>query len=426
MCLALEWFAPTPPATLRAVDVQLTPDPGLVARWSLDPSVTFLNHGSFGAAPRAVLEAQGRLRARLEAEPVRFFVREYEALLDAARTRLAVFLGTRPEQLVFVANATNGVNTALASLDLEPDDELLVTDHEYPACRNAVEATAARTGARIVIARIPFPLANAAQAVDAILGAVSSRTRAALVDHVTSQTGLVLPASDIIAALRRRGVRVVIDGAHAPGMLELDLERIGADLYTGNLHKWVCAPKGSAFLFVREPDRTVVRPLVTSHGASAPSGRRSRYWLEHDWTGTFDPTAWLAVPAALDEIGGMLPGGWPEVRASNRALALAARCVLADRLGVALPCPDEMIGSLATLPLSDGDGIRRDLDPLQDALWERHRIEVPVIPWPAPPRRVLRVSAQLYNGLDQYERLADALEELLRSKPQSHRGTESL
>jgi isopenicillin-N epimerase len=399
---------------LVAPTVPRSPDPALVARWNLDPSITFLNHGSFGAAPRAVLEAQAGMRTRLEAEPVRFFIREYEALLDAARRRLAGFLDADPEQLVFVPNATTGVNTALASLDLAPGDELLVSDHEYPACRNAVEATAARTGARVVIMRIPFPLDGASQAVDATLGAVTPRTRAALVDHVTSQTGLVLPAAEIIAALKQRGITVIIDGAHAPGMLELDLKGLGADLYTGNLHKWVCAPKGAAFLFVREPDRRAVRPLVISHGASASTQARSRYWLEHDWTGTFDPTAWLSVPAALDEVGGMLPGGWPQVRASNRALALAARRVVADRLGVAAPCPDDMIGSLATLLLPDGESVRRDIDPLQDALWEQHRIEVPVIPWPAPPRRLLRLSAQLYNGLDQYERLADALAELLR------------
>jgi isopenicillin-N epimerase len=360
-----------------------------------------------------VLEAQARLRERLESEPVRFFARDYEGLLDAARSRLAGFLGAEPEQLVFVPNATSGVSTALASLGLGPGDEILVTDHEYPACRNAVEATAAKAGVRVVTARVPFPLDDVAQAFDAILGAVTPGTRAALVDHVTSQTGLVLPAADLVAALHRRGVRVIVDGAHAPGMLDLGLDRLGADLYTGNLHKWVCAPKGAAFLFVREPETASVRPLVTSHGASAPPGPRSRFWLEHDWTGTFDPTAWLAVPAALDEVGGMLRGGWPEVRRRNRSLALAARRVLAERLGVEPPCPDGMVGGLASLPLPEGDGVVRPIDPIQDALWERHRIEVPVIPWPRPPHRVLRISAQLYNGLGQYERLADALAELL-------------
>ena len=396
-----------------ASPVPRVPDPALVARWGLDPDITFLNHGSFGAAPRAVLEAQGRLRQRLEAEPVRFFLRELEGLLDEARARLARFVGAQTDQLVFVPNATTGVNTALASLDLGAGDELLVTDHEYPACRNAVTSLAARTGAHVTVARIPFPIAHPPNAVEAILAAVTPRTRAALIDHVTSQTGLVLPAAEIVDALRRRGVRVIVDGAHAPGMLELDLDDLGADLYTGNLHKWVCAPKGAAFLYVRDPDRRPVRPLVTSHGASAPAGPRPRLWLEHDWTGTSDPSAWLAVPAALDEVGALLPGGWPEVRERNRALALAARRVLADRLDATLPCPADMVGSFASLSLPDGDGVVRAIDPLQDALWHRHRIEVPVIPWPAPPRRVLRISAQLYNGLEQYERLADALGALL-------------
>ncbi len=396
------------------MEVPLTPDPGLVARWRLDPEVTFLNHGSFGACPVEVLAYQQRLRDRLETEPVRFFLREYQELLDCARVELAAFLGADPARLAFVPNATAGVNTVLRSLELAPGDEILVTDHEYPACRNAVDRVAADAGARVVLAPVPFPLDDAGRAAEAVLGRVGPRTRLVLVDHVTSQTGLVLPVESILAGLAGRGVPVLVDGAHAPGMLALDLDRLGADFYTGNCHKWLCAPKGAAFLWVREPERWPVRPLATSHGASAPEGPRPRFQVELDWTGTFDPTAWLTVQAAIRAVGAMLPGGWEAVRARNRALALAARGLVCDRLGVEPPCPAEMVGSLAALPLPHDDGVHRPIDPLQDALWHDHRIEVPVIPWPSPPHRVLRLSAMLYNGLDQYHHLADALARTLQ------------
>lgn len=398
------------------MEVPRAPDPELVARWRLDPEVTFLNHGSYGACPLEVLAFQQALRERLEAEPVRFFLREHQGLVDAARDALAAFLGASPGRLAFVPNATTGVNTVLSSLRFEPGDEIVVTDHEYPACRNAVDRIASEAGARVAVARVPFPLRHRAEAAEAVLDRVGRRTRLVLVDHVTSQTGLVLPVETIVGDLAGRGVPVLVDGAHAPGMVPLALDALGADFYVGNCHKWLCAPKGVGFLHVREPERWPLLPLVTSHGASAPPGRRPRFQVELDWTGTSDPTAWLSVPAALRVVAAMVPGGWREVRERNRALVLAGREALCTRLGVEPPAPGGMTGSLASIPLPDGDGAERPVDPLQDLLWHGHRIEVPVIPWPHPPHRVLRISAMLYNGLDQYHRLADALSALLERK----------
>ena len=384
--------------------------------WTLDERILFLNHGSFGACPRAVLEHQQRLRDRMERQPVQFFVRDLEGLLDGVRAELGAFVGADAQDLVWVPNATSGVNAVLGSLELRADDELLVTDHAYNACRNALDHAARRAGSRVVVAQVPFPLETPERVVDSVLDRATPRTRLALVDHVTSQTGLVLPIARLVRELAARGIDTLVDGAHAPGMVELDLADLGAAYYAGNCHKWLCAPKGAGFLYVRRDLQPRIRPAVISHGASTKRTDRSRFRVEFDWVGTADPTAVLSVGAALRFMGERLTGGWPALRAHNRGLALAARRALCDALDVAPPCPEEMIGSLAAVPLPDGDSVEPPSplynDPLQRTLRERFAIEVPVIAWPAPPRRLIRVSAQLYNRIEQYETLAAALREL--------------
>lgn len=385
--------------------------------WLLDPTITFLNHGSFGATPIAVLAKQDEYRARLEREPVRFMIRELEPLLDAARTAVAEFVGAAPEDIAFVPNATAGLNAVLRSLDLDRHDELLVTTHEYNASRNALDHVAAQAGAKVVVVDVPFPIGSPDVVIERVLAAVTERTRLLLIDHITSQTALILPVERLVAEMRARGVDTLIDGAHAPGMLPLDVRAIGAAYYTGNFHKWVCAPKGTGFLYVARNRRATIRPTIISHGANATRTDRSRYLLEFDWTGTYDPTAWLCVPEALRFIPSLVDGGWPEVMRRNHELALRARDLLCDRLGIAHPAPDAMLGSMAALPLPDGTALDTSAlyggDALQDALLDKYAIEVPLMPWPHPPKRVLRVSAQLYNGIEDYEKLADALGRLL-------------
>jgi isopenicillin-N epimerase len=380
--------------------------------WSLDPSVTFLNHGSFGACPTAVLKWQTELRAQLEREPVQFLVRELPRQIDAAREAAAAFVGARPDNLGFVGNATAGVNAVLRSLRLGPGDEILVTDHGYNACTNVARYVADRNGARVVVAPVPFPIASADEVVASVLEHTTARTKVALLDHVTSPTGLVLPVERMVAALAERGVDTLVDGAHAPGMLALDLEAMGAAWYTGNFHKHPCAPKGAAILWVRPDKQADLHPAVISHGYNA-SGPRSRWLEEIDWQGTSDPTPWLCVPTAIDFVGGLVPGGWSEIRTRNRALALQARDLLCAALEMGKPAPDDMIGWLVALPLWDGDDRPPTTplyaDALQVALFDEARIEVPIPPWPAPPRRLVRVSAHLYNELPEYERLAAAL-----------------
>jgi isopenicillin-N epimerase len=291
-----------------------------------------------------------------------------------------------------------------------------VTDHAYNACRNALNYVAARCGARVVCVSIPFPLRGPQDVIDRILDAATPRTRLALLDHVTSPTALVWPIADLVRELDRRGVDTLVDGAHAPGMLPLKLDRLGAAYYTGNCHKWICAPKGSGFLHVRRDRQMAVRPLVISHGANSTRRDRSRFLLEFGWVGTVDPTPHLCVPEALHVMGKLLPGGWPALMRRNRELALEGRTLLCRSLEIEPPCPDDMLGSMAAVPLprrlQRGSALP-GLDPLQARLWDRFRIEVPVIPWPKPPERLLRISAQAYNNKNQFERLAKVLTELL-------------
>lgn len=390
------------------------PKPSAIrARWHLDPEVIFLNHGSFGACPIEVLAYQHELRERLERQPVRFFVRDLFDMVMEARAQVAEFVGADPARLAFVDNATTGVNTALAAVDFAPGDELVVTNQEYNACRNAAVDRAAVTGAKIVEAQIPFPIEDASQVVEAILAVVGERTKLVLFDHIVSQNGFVLPATEIVSALNDRGVMSLIDGAHAPGMVPLDLESLGATFYTGNCHKWLCSPKSTAILYVDESMHLKTKPLVVSHGRNTEGlTEAERFHWEFDWVGTRDPTPILAVPKAI-EVMARIGGGWPAIMEHNRSLALKARQILVEALDAEYLCPDEMVGSLAAVRLPDGDGTPHDTplyrDPQQDLLLDEYGIEVPIIPWPHAESRTLRVSAQLYNHIDEYRYLADVL-----------------
>jgi isopenicillin-N epimerase len=340
---------------------------------------------------------------------VRFYLGELERHLDEVRSVVGELVGAAPADLAFVANATAGVNTILASLHLEPGDEILVTDHGYNACLNAVDYWAMRARARVALAQVAFPVRASDDIVGAILEKVTPRTRLAVLDHVTSPTGLVFPIERLVGELANRGVDTLVDGAHGPGMLALDLSRLGAAYYTGNFHKWCCAPKSAALLWVRRDLQAAVRPLVISHGANAERTDRSRFLLEFDWPGTIDPTALLSVPAAIRFLGQLVEGGAPALRAHNRALALAARQTLCGALGTPLPCPDEMVGSLAAILFPSPTAKTPAPSALHDRLERAHRIQVPIVPWPGRPSGFVRVAAQAYNSLTHYQKLAEAL-----------------
>ncbi len=369
------------------------------ALWRLDPSVAHLNHGSFGAVPVAVAEAQRSFQDRMHANPVRFFKSELRQGVAVAREYGAAFVGADPAGFALVPNATTGVNTVLASFPLEHGDEILLTDHGYGAVAYTVDRACAGTGAKPVTVALPLD-ADADLIVDALLAAITPRTRLAVIDHITSPTARRFPVEQLVPALQERGVAVLVDAAHAPGMVPLNLTALAPDFWTGNFHKWACAATGTAGLYVAPRWRDTVRPLVVSWFESFG------YPEAFDHSGTADLTNWMALPTALDLLGDL---GWDALRRYNSDLAARGQALVAGALGVD---PAQLIGDdgvsmrLVELP----PGVAPD-EEAATALWARISdelgVEVAVNGWNG--RGLLRVSAQGYNALPDYQRLAEGL-----------------
>jgi isopenicillin-N epimerase len=360
------------------------------ALWTLEPDVAYLNHGAFGATPRPVLEEQARWRARLEAQPFDFLFRHYDEHVDAARAAVAAFLGADPEGLAFVPNATTGVATVLRSLGIGPGDSVVLTDHTYPAVEIAVRAL----GALPVLVPVDLDEPDVA---GVVLAAVDERTRLVVVDAVTSVTAFVMPFAAVVAGCRRLGVPCLVDAAHAPGMLPVDLRTLDPDYWTGNLHKWCCAPKGAAVLYVREALRESVHPLVPSHGWGLG------YRAEFDWCGTHDASAWLSAPAALALLDSL---GWDVVRSYGAGLSSWAASLLAAVVpGVSRPAPPDRHAAMVLLDA--GLPTYEAAMSLRDAVWARDRVEVGATGWRG--RGWLRLSTAPYNSSTDFLRLSDAL-----------------
>jgi len=378
--------------------------PALAAQFLIDPDVLFFNHGSFGACPHPVFDVYQRWQRELERQPVDFIQRRLEGLLADARARLGAFVGASPDRLVFVPNATYGINVVARSLKLQPGDEVLGTSHEYGAVNNTWRYACQTHGARYVTTPIHLPITTSEQVVQSLWAGVTKRTRVICISHITSPTALIFPIQPIIDRAREAGIITVIDGAHAPGHIDLALDELGADYYTGNAHKWLCAPKGAAFLYSAAGPDSLLEPLVVSHGWN--SGRTgSRLFDNFSWTGTMDPSAYLSVPAAIDF---QQQNDWRQVRAACHALASELRSAIQDLTGLPPICPDsphwysQMF--VARLPLDR-------MEHLRDNLWPRYRIEVPV--FDRDGEAFIRVSIQAYNSPQQAQRLLDALTELL-------------
>lgn len=377
--------------------------PEVRAMWPLEPTVAYLNHGSYGAVPTAVLEEQQSWRERMEGNPVRFFTRELPEALEQARAEVAAFLGADLAGTAFVANATTAVSTVLASSPLTAGDAVLVTDHSYGAVRIAVDRWTALAGARTDVVHVPLEADDEAT-VAVVLGAVTPDTRLVVLDQVTSPTAHRLPLVELVPALQQRGVAVFVDGAHAPGMLAVDVDRLGADFWTGNLHKWAFAPRGTAVLTVHERWRSRVRPLVASWGE--PQG----FPAALTDVGTTDPTAWLSAPRAVRVLERL---GLDRLRRHNVELAVAGQRDVAGALGIAPETlPRDPAVSMQLVPLPDG--LATDdtaAAALQDRIGDQVAVEVAVTTWAG--RGFLRLSAQAYNCPADYRRLAAELPALL-------------
>ncbi|QDT05436.1 Isopenicillin N epimerase [Rubripirellula lacrimiformis] len=385
--------------------------PSLRELWSLNPDVDFLNHGSFGATPICVQEQQRDWIQQLECDPIEFLGPERSLIprLDHVRAVVADQVATESSNIAFVRSATDGVNAVLRSMSFRAGDQILITSHGYNACNNAARFVADRSSAEVVIAELPFPIHAATEVIDAFESSITSRTKLVLVDHVTSSTALVLPIAEIVDLAHRRGAKVLVDGAHAPGLLPVDLAAISADFYTANHHKWWCAPKASGFLMVCPESQSDIHPTVISHGANTRGLGDSRFQSEFNWQGTYDPSSLLSLPGALQFLNQLHPNGMPAVMENNRALALAGRRLILETLGSAEPAPESMIGSMATIPVHALDAMNdNQLDAFRRDLFHVHRIEMPVIRIADGPTCV-RISAHAYNDLDQYRRLADVL-----------------
>jgi isopenicillin-N epimerase len=417
-------------------------EPQLKHLWNLDPALTFLNHGSFGAPPARVLELQAAIRSEMEHRPDFYFVFGALDRLYAAREPLAHFLSADSADLVWVRNATAGVNTVLRSLQFERGDEILTTNHVYNSCGNVLDYLAVSRGVRIVTAKIPFPVKSATEVTGAIVGAVTNRTRLALIDHITSSTALIFPIAQIVAELQRRGVDCLVDGAHAPGQVMLNLENLGAAYYTGNCHKWLCAPRASAFLHVRRDRQDLIHPLVISHGSNAPELDYSQFQRRFQWMGTEDLTGFLCVPESLAYLAAQVSGGWPSIMKRNHELLMQVSRQFISRLDCETPAPEEMTGSMIALPLPEARAAKLEkalqIVPEREArtfagdsavtvrnpsasrfCYYMHRelgIDAVGYRVAANGRFVVRLSCHLYNVEADYDRLLVAVERLTGGK----------
>jgi len=377
--------------------------------WPLDPAVTYLNHGTVGVTPLRVLEAQRKIRDAAERAPSQVLLREQSGLEGARHERpsavrdaaavVARFVGAKPDDLVFVDNATTGVNAVLRSIRFEPGDEVLITDHGYGAVANAARLIARQAGASVTTVTVPYPEFSPEALVDAVASVLSSRTRLAIVDHVTSQSALILPVAAVAALCRSRGVRVLVDGAHAPGVLPLDIPSLGVDFYSANLHKWACVPRSCGFLWASEAAQVDLHPAVISWGLD------KGFAAEFDWVGTRDFSPWLAAPAGIALLQAR---GIDAVWSYNHGLAWRGASLLADAWETKIPASESQIGFMATVPAPPSfGGEATSATRLRDALLFDHGIEVQVH---AGYGRVwVRISAQVYNDLDEVRRLAEAV-----------------
>lgn len=374
------------------------------AEWELRPDTIYLNHGSFGPPPRVVQQARERWQRALDEQPMDFFIRQYEPAWLNARHKLAEFIDADEADLVFVENATAAMNLIADSFPLAAGDEVLLTDHEYGAVVRIWQRKCDSVGGQLRTVELPWPVLRQEDIVAAVMNRITKKTRVVVLSHITSPTALILPVAQIAAACRERGVAVCVDGPHAPLQTAISLRQLGCDFYAASCHKWLSAPFGSGFLWVAPHWQPQVRCGQLSWGRLLPALPK-QWWEEFVWSGTRDSSPYFAIPAAIDFAHHV---GCEDFRRQTHALAQLARRQLETLFPQSPFVPDDpaFYGSMALAVLPSGESL-----PLQQALWERFRIEVPIVPFRGG--RFIRVSCQLYNTPRELERLSSALEELV-------------
>ena len=382
------------------------------ARFPIQDGLVQLNNGSYGLTPEVVSLAQRELHRRLEADPVRFFKSDLEHYCDDTREALARFVHVRGQDLALVSNGTFAVATVLNNLDLAPGDEILMTDHEYMATMNELGKVCRATGAKVTIAKIPFPEVSPEAVVESVVSAMTQRTKLVMVSHIASASALVLPVKEIVAEAKARGIDTFLDGAHTPGQIDLDISEIDPTWYAASCHKWLATPKGTGFLYTSATKQAGFKPMVLSCREHEKRADRSAYLCDFDYVGTNDYTGNLVVPVAIEHMGAQLPGGWDELRQRNHDLVVYGAKLICDAIGIEQVVPESMIGSMV------GIGLPGECEPgglMGEALWDRlylkHGIQVPIWDLPGVHARVMRVSCQLFNSVGDFEKLAGALRE---------------
>ncbi len=380
------------------------------ARFPIREGLIQLNNGSYGLTPEAVSKAQREMQRRLEADPVRFFKSDLEFYCDDTREALARFVRVRGEDLALVSNGTFAVATVLNNLDLSPGDEILVTDHEYAATMNELSKVCRATGAVVTIAKIPFPDVSPQAAIESVVSAMTDRTKLVMVSHIASASALVLPVKEIVAVANERGIESFLDGAHTPGQIELDLGDLDPTYYAASCHKWLATPKGTGFLYTSPAKQAGFKPMVLSCREHEHRDDRKAYLCDFDYVGTNDYTGNLVVPVAIEHMGAQLPGGWDELRQRNHDLVVYGAKLICEAIGIEQVVPESMIGSMVGIPLP---GVCEPGSLMGEGLWDRlylkHGIQVPVWDIPGVHGRVMRVSGQLFNTVEDFETLASAL-----------------
>lgn len=379
------------------------PWPGVADQFLLRRDMSFLNHGSFGACPKPVFDVYQSWQRELESQPVEFLGRRHDALISDARETVGPYIGADPATFVLVPNATFGINIVARSLDLQPGDEVLTTDHEYGAADRTWKFNCNLRGALYTKRPIPYPLPNNKEIVEELWRGVSERTKVIFLSHITSPTAVIFPVAEICRRAREVGIITVIDGAHAPGQVSINMQEIGADFYTGNFHKWLCAPKGAAFLYARPDRQPLLQPLIVSWGWESERPGPSLFLDHFTWPGTSDPSAYLSVGAAIKF---QADNDWPSIRAACHSMAMWARNRLVALTGLSPLCAEDQFAQMFAVELPAGS-----LEKLGTRLWDEYRVEVPLIRW--NNRDFFRVSIQAYNKPEDIYQLEDALSTLI-------------